>query len=590
MKFRFYSKTVIAVAVAVAAAAAKVSQAQEQPIPPPTAALPTDIAPGSPTAQVVKLIQAGVDAGVVKNYVANYGCNFNLDAGQIISLTDAGVPTEVINAIMAHDKSVVAPPPAAPQPSSAVATAPVEISAPAVEVSANTFNDTLTPYGSWVMIEGYGRCWRPTTVIYDSTWRPYCDRGHWVYSDCGWYWDSDYAWGITFHYGRWFHDPRWGWCWWPDTVWAPSWVTWRSCDDYCGWAPLPPFSIYRPGVGFFYRNTAVEIGFGFGLEADCFIFVSPSHFCDRRPRSFCVESARVPEIYHRSAIINNYNAHDRVVFNGGIAVERIRSAGHRDIQPVALSAIPNASRQGWRGNNTGDHRVNGLSPENSRRELSPANTENHHGPVFRNEPANDSRTVHPQERNPQASVPVPHANQVPMTPARPVSRDETSRVLAPEATHPSPTGSPANGTLHNSPAGNDRIQTVHSQPVTIPAHTQPVPVASTPSTPANVRPVSPVWGNHETPRNYSSETTARVNPPAAAPVYNTPHYNPPVAPVNNAPRSSPPPAAVPSYNTPHYNLPASPAAPAYNTPHNSPAPAQPPSQPRSNSDKDKQNH
>ena len=31
-----------------------------------------------------------------------------------------------------------------------------------------------------------------------------------------------------------------GWCWAPDTVWGPSWVTWRYSGDYCGWAPLPP--------------------------------------------------------------------------------------------------------------------------------------------------------------------------------------------------------------------------------------------------------------------------------------------------------------------------------------------------------------
>ena len=50
--------------------------------------------------------------------------------------------------------------------------------------------------------------------------------GHWVYTDDGWYWDSNYEWGwAAFHYGRWNHVDNYNWVWSPDTVWAmPSWV------------------------------------------------------------------------------------------------------------------------------------------------------------------------------------------------------------------------------------------------------------------------------------------------------------------------------------------------------------------------------
>ena len=110
----------------------------------------------------------------------------------------------------------------------------------------NYFYDTLAPYGTWVQVDGYGRCWQPLVVVSEPGWQPYCDRGHWVYTDAGWYWMSDYSWGwAPFHYGRWFHHERFGWVWTPDTVWGPSWVTWRYSDDYCGWAPLPPFTAYR---------------------------------------------------------------------------------------------------------------------------------------------------------------------------------------------------------------------------------------------------------------------------------------------------------------------------------------------------------
>jgi len=349
MKNYFASKTLIALAVAIAAAAGYENQINAQPIPPPAngSALPPSITPGTPAAEVVKLAQAGVDVGVIQNYIAGCPGAFNLNADQIIALTDAGVSSDMVNAMIAHDKNLsvaVAPPVASPAPVDNPNSAP-----PTTEMTVNEFNDTLTPYGQWVEVEGYGRCWRPTTVIYDSTWQPYCDRGHWVYTDCGWYWDSDYAWGVTFHYGRWFHHDRFGWCWWPDVVWAPSWVTWRSCDDYCGWAPLPPFTVYQPGIGFFYRGASVSVGFDFGLGASCFTFISINHFCESHPRYYCAPAVQVTAIYNRTTVINNYGSNNRTIVNNGVSVTTIGAATHHPIQPVQVGSMLNASRHGWRG-------------------------------------------------------------------------------------------------------------------------------------------------------------------------------------------------------------------------------------------------
>ncbi|HEV2692332.1 MAG TPA: DUF6600 domain-containing protein [Verrucomicrobiae bacterium] len=362
----------IALAVTIIAAAGSVSKAQDQP-PPPAAVdstLPPDIDPNTPLAQVVKLAQSGVDISVIKNYIASSPGAFNLDADKIITLKDAGVPTEVVNAMLDRDKALYAasatPPPvvSAPAPTSAPPDSSTETAPPDAPVTVNYFDTTLTPYGSWVDVEGYGRCWRPTTVIYDAGWRPYCDRGHWVYTDCGWYWDSDYAWGSTFHYGRWFRHDRFGWCWYPDTEWAPSWVTWRSSSDFCGWAPLPPLATFRPGAGFFYRGAAVSVGFDFGLRADYFTFVSPDHFCEPHPRRFAVARTEVGNVYGRTTVINNFNVHDRFVVNNGIDVSRVRGRDKRPIEAVHVGSLPHADRQGWRGptdhpnqhgNNTPNH-------------------------------------------------------------------------------------------------------------------------------------------------------------------------------------------------------------------------------------------
>ncbi|MGA3285545.1 MAG: DUF6600 domain-containing protein, partial [Verrucomicrobiota bacterium] len=223
------------------------------------------------------------------------------------------------------------------------------------EVTGNYFYSSLAPYGTWADVEGYGRCWRPTIVVYNSGWQPYCDRGHWVYSDCGWYWVSDYSWGVTFHYGRWFHHPRMGWCWWPDTVWAPSWVTWRYSNDYCGWAPLPPFAVYRPGVGFVYHGSAVSIGFNFDLAVNCFTFVPTRNFCDPHPRHYRVAARDETRIYNQTTVINNFNfdSHNRTVVNNGIGVQHITDVTRTPIHPVPVRELRVSAGQSWRGGSVG---------------------------------------------------------------------------------------------------------------------------------------------------------------------------------------------------------------------------------------------
>jgi len=345
--------------VAVLCVAGKICIAQTQPdatqpaIPPPPSILPS-----SPLAQVVRLVQAGVDQSVILAYVTNSISTFNLDSDKIIYLTNLGVPNEITTAMMQRDQILqqqmaaaanTAPPPA-PAPDTTVTdttedTPPPE---PAV-VTVDYFQTTLAPYGSWVDIDGYGRCWRPTLVVYSPNWQPYCDRGHWVYSDAGWYWVSDYAWGATFHYGRWFHHDRLGWCWWPDTTWAPSWVTWRYTDDYCGWAPLPPFAVYRPGIGFVYHGNGVSIGFDFGLSAQFFTFVPTRNFCDPHPLRFRVAPAQAAGIYGRTTVINNINFINHRVINNGITVQHIADATRTQIRAVPVSILRSQNNQVLRG-------------------------------------------------------------------------------------------------------------------------------------------------------------------------------------------------------------------------------------------------
>ena len=313
-----------------------------------TSGLPTDFTPSANLADVIKLVRSGVSEELLRTFIKNTEGSFALGAAGIVYLHDLGMSDDLINTMLIHDNQ---PPLAAqttvevlPQSSDSapvVADETVETTPPMIvveepaPVTVNYFYTTLSPYGTWVDVEGYGRCWQPTLVYAQPGWQPYCDNGHWVYTSHGWMWVSGYSWGFTFHYGRWFHHPRRGWCWWPDTAWGPAWVSWREANDYCGWAPLPPFTTWVSGSGLYYRGSAVGIGFNFGLSANCYTFVPRSHFIDRHPWEHALPRTRVTQVVNQTTIVNNFTP-DR---NG-----RIFNRGFGRFEQSHDSGLPSQSR------------------------------------------------------------------------------------------------------------------------------------------------------------------------------------------------------------------------------------------------------
>jgi hypothetical protein len=111
------------------------------------------------------------------------------------------------------------------------------------------FEAELARHGTWVDTTELGRVWIPSTVETGSDFWPYRTGGHWVLTEYGWTWSSDWTWGrIAFHYGRWAYLPKRGWCWVAGTLWGPAWVAWRQGKQYLAWAPLPPkgMNLARP--------------------------------------------------------------------------------------------------------------------------------------------------------------------------------------------------------------------------------------------------------------------------------------------------------------------------------------------------------
>ncbi|MGI8964945.1 MAG: DUF6600 domain-containing protein, partial [Limisphaerales bacterium] len=305
---------------------------------------------------IIKLAQSNVSEEVLLAYIGNSTFAFNPSAEEILYLTDLGVSDTVITALVNRGKFNVA---AANSLKENVATnaftAPLvppqnpgiaQTVASSEPITVNHFYQTLAPYGNWVEVADYGLCWQPSVVVVNPTWRPYCDRGRWLYTDCGWYWQSDYSWGwAPFHYGRWFRDYRAGWVWSPDNIWGPSWVSWRYSSDYCGWAPLPPAAIFRPSFGFSFFDSNVGLNFEFGLTADFFTFVPTRRFCDRAPFRFAVPQTRVNNIYKNSTVINNYiQGNNNTIINEGIGHRRIAAAVGRPIHKVAVRETPVTAR------------------------------------------------------------------------------------------------------------------------------------------------------------------------------------------------------------------------------------------------------
>ena len=218
------------------------------------------------------------------------------------------------------------PPPAAYVPPPAAASVVVTpLEAPIVEIRAEAdFYEPLRPHGQWVVVESYGRCWRPVRV--DAGWRPYCD-GHWQRTDAGWYWASDEPWGwATYHYGRWNWSVELGWFWVPHTQWAPAWVSWRQGAGYVGWAPLPPSARFGARGIIEVHERAVA--------PHAFVFVSEQRLLDPvRPTTVIVNNTT---IVNQTVNITKVQMVNQTVINEGPRPEIIeRKSGRRvDTVPV----------------------------------------------------------------------------------------------------------------------------------------------------------------------------------------------------------------------------------------------------------------
>ncbi len=315
--------------------------------------VPATVRLSEAAAEVVKLANAGMEESVMLAFITNSASVFNLGPEEIIYLTDIGVGTGIVKAMLVHDHNnpdvsiaavAAAQAPSAlqtilpqmePDPAPAYSAPPVEFEyanyspEPAVQESSAPepeFYEALAPYGNWVNVEGYGVCWQPIVAVGNSGWQPYLDRGRWVYTDCGWYWSSEYSWGwAPFHYGRWFEHPTLHWCWVPDKVWGPSWVCWRYNDNYCGWAPLPPAAEFTT-AGLCFKGRPATADCNFGLTASAFHFVPGTRIRDSKPARCVLRRGEADRVFAHTTASTGIHRHHETVVNSGLPANRAGAA------------------------------------------------------------------------------------------------------------------------------------------------------------------------------------------------------------------------------------------------------------------------
>lgn len=223
--------------------------------------------------------------------------------------------------VQAPPRTVYVPAPAPPPPV-VVATPPAQPPVLVIQ-SESDFYEPLGAHGEWVMVAGYGRCWRPAHA--GVGWRPYAN-GYWRRTDAGWYWVSEEPWGwATYHYGRWDFHANFGWIWLPQTQWAPAWVSWREGGGYVGWAPLRPSA--RIGV------VVHEPAF----ESRAFVFVEHRRMLEPvRPRTVIVNNTTIINTtvnITRVTVVNNTRIHE------GPRAEVIERENGRKIQATPVHEV-----------------------------------------------------------------------------------------------------------------------------------------------------------------------------------------------------------------------------------------------------------
>ena len=233
---------------------------------------------------------------------------------------------------------VAASPPVAAPPPAYVTSAPPDVS---------YFYNDLSPYGTWVSLEGYGWCWQPRDggglprLAALLRWRPLgVHRRRMVlavrlFVGLGavslWPLVSAPALRLGLDAG-------------PSLGaglgnLADGWRLLRlgaaaaACRiRCCGWAGASMVSVWG-------RASTLA------SASSAFAFVSFGDFCSHDIGHHCLPPARVTTIYRQTTIINNYVVNNNTIVNRGIPIERVAAASRVPVPRATVRDLPAGSRQ-----------------------------------------------------------------------------------------------------------------------------------------------------------------------------------------------------------------------------------------------------
>jgi hypothetical protein len=191
-------------------------------------------------------------------------------------------------------------------------------------VSFQVFYDELNPYGQWANNPNYGYIWIPDA---GNGFSPYYTNGYWVMTEYGWTWTSGYSWGwAPFHYGRWDYDNHFGWFWVPDNEWGPSWVIWRSTDNYYGWTPMRPSN-----------SATLSYSNGYG-DINHWNIVKQSDFGKHNMPRYYISNGDKERMIRNSTVINNTYKDTRrnVTYVSGPQRDAIKKSDGREIKNIPV--------------------------------------------------------------------------------------------------------------------------------------------------------------------------------------------------------------------------------------------------------------
>ncbi|HXM27968.1 MAG TPA: DUF6600 domain-containing protein, partial [Chthoniobacterales bacterium] len=239
----------------------------------------------------------------------------------------------------------------------------------------DVFYSNLSSEGSWVEAGNYGYCFRPRVA---NDWRPYED-GHWVWTDRGWYWDSNERFGwATYHYGRWVRIGGTGWCWVPGHQWAPAWVSWREGDEHVGWAPLPP----EAGVSAQVSISSWSDSY-YGVGPAAYNFISYSHWSAPSYAQYVEPPTQNVQIINQTKNVTNIVTNNTVINNYGPQVQTVSAKTRQNIQEVKLAVNPATGPNATYGQTLKGNQLNVVAPPPVLK------------PAARQTPTVQTRLVHP---------------------------------------------------------------------------------------------------------------------------------------------------------------------------------------------------